>query len=400
MTRNRIDSRNRPGRLILVSLISAFSLGTARAEPNDRPARVREAARRAGPAVVSIRHSGIVVVPPIAPPALRWFGRPQFRFPGPVLEEQRPSASGVIVDAKRGVVLTSASALGRASRVELLFADGSIRPSRRVIFNDARDGLALIEFDSQGAELVQADWGDSESLQLGDDVLAVGRNAEGELLVSAGIVAAERGKAEAGSERAPIAIDALTTPETAGGPLLDLNGRVVGIRHLDRDYPARGFGSAAPATLARALVNEPPADGPPRRGRLGVTLGEIARVPGEPLGQTGGVVVTAVVAGSPAAEAGIEPGDRILAIDGRAVRDIAGLQRAVEAAPVGSELTLRIERRGEEIEIKARTRSAVDPPDAAAPEPGLEPRDEPGESSAVEEQPDEGADLPSAIPDE
>ncbi len=401
MTRALVRHRNPSPRFLLVALISAVWLGSARAEPTDRPARVREAVQRAGPAVVSIRHSGIVVVPPIAPPALRWFGRPQFRFPGPVMEEQRPSASGVIVDAKRGLVLTSASVLGGASRVDVLFADGSLRPSRRVVFGDPRDGLALIEFDPQGAELPQAEWGDSESLQLGDDVIAVGRTAEGELLVSAGIVASERRKAEAGSERAPIATDALTTPETAGGPLLDLNGRVVGIRHLDEGFPARGFGSAAPATLARAFITEPIAEGGrPPRGHLGVTLREVARGPGAPFGRTAGAVVASVVPGSPAAEAGIEPGDRILSIDGRAVRDISGLQRAVEAAPVGTELTLRIDRRGEEIEIKARTRAAVVPPSVVAPEPGLEPRNEDAEPSAVEDQPDEDPGLPPAIPNQ
>jgi len=411
MNRIRNQHRNVSRRLVLVALALAVSLGAATSEADDRPARIREAATRAAPAVVSIRPAGIVVAPPIVPPIVR-FGRPPFRLPGPVIEEQGPSVSGVIVDAKRGIVLTSASGLRGASRADIRLPDGAVRESRRIAFGDPRDGLALIEFDPQGAALAQVEWGDSEALRLGDDVLAVGRSARGELLASPGIVAMERRKAEAGSESAPIVTDALITPETGGGPLLDLNGRVVGICQLDGPTPLgeprAGYRSAAPAALARAAVDELAAGTPRRRGYLGVVLGNVVGAPGQPIGEARGVVVTGVAPGSPAAEAGIEPGDRILAVDGRAVPDAAALSRAVENAPVGSDLTLRIERRGEEIEIKARTRADVALPGSPeprpsstptpTPEPDLKPSDENGKPSRVEEQ--SPSTEPSTVPDE
>lgn len=398
---NRIEKqhRNPLRRLILVAL--ALSLGIANVRADDRPARIREATTRAAQAIVSIRPEGIALAPPgpaFAPPFARW-GRPPFRIPGPVIEEPRFSGSGVIVDAERGLVLTSASVLRGAAVVQIILSDGAVRPSRRVAFNEE---FALIEFDPQGAELVQAEWGDSESLRLGDDVLAVGRSERGDLLVSAGIVAAERRKDDAESGSAPILTDALAAAETAGGPLLDLNGRVVGIRQLESPPwiggPRAGFQSAAPAGRARAAVEALGSSGPRPRGYLGVILGGVVRGPGRPIEQIEGAVVTGVAPGSPAAEAGIEPGDRILSVNGQPVADARSLSKAVEEIPVGSELTLRIDRRGSEIEIRVRTRAEI--PQPAFPssrppirsEPELKPGDQTGEPSEVKARPAEPSD--------
>ena len=415
MTLIRIKHRNPSRRLILVAMATAVSFGIAKGETNDRPARIRGAAALAGPAVVSIRPMGIVagpIVPPFVPP-FRRFGRPPLPIPEAAIAEQRPAGSGLIVDAERGLVLTSASLLRGTARVEILFADGATRESRRVVFGDPWDDLALIEFDRQGAELAQVEWGDSTAIRLGDDILAVGRSARGELLASVGIVAAERRRDEAGSELAPFATDAFIARETGGGPLLNLDGQVVGISQFESESllragpPRADFGLATPAALARAVVDELAAGGGARRGFLGVMLGTTVREPGELIGEAEGVVVTAVIPGSPGAEAGIEPGDRILSIDGRAVRDALSFSRVVAHAPVGGELTLRIERRGMEIELKARTRaegpqsSSPSPRPPVTSEPNLDPRDEEdGESSEVQEQPAEPSDPPPAISEE
>lgn len=390
MTRTRKTHRHGP--FVLIALTCALSLGLATSEANDRPARVREATDRASPSVVSIRPAGIAVAPippPFIPPFGR-FGRPPYRIPGPVIEEQRAAGSGVIVDAKRGLILTNASVARGAARVRITFFDGAVRESRRVALQGARDGLALIEFDPQGAELVQAEWGDSDSLRLGDDVLAVGRSERGDLLASAGIVASERRKTDADSSLAPILTDALIAAETVGGPLLDLNGRVVGICQLSSATwdggPRSDFHSATPANQAKAAVEELADGGPRPRGYLGVMLGDVA---GDP-GRAEGVLVTGVAPGSPAAEAGIEPGDRILSVDGRLIADAQSLSKAVEGAPVGGELTLGIDRRGAEIEIKARTRAKALQPPAPMSRPPI--RSEPslrlddGDSSEVESE--------------
>lgn len=396
---SRIEKQHRDllRRLIFVALTLAAALGISNVRADDRPARIREATARVAPAVVSIRPEGIALAPPapaFAPPFARW-GRPPFRIPGPVIEERRSMGSGVIVDAKRGLVLTIASILRGAAVVHITLPDGAVRQSRRVAFNEE---FALIEFDPQGVELVQVEWGDSESLRLGDDVLAVGRSERGDLLVSAGIVAAERRKADADSDPASILTDALAATETAGGPLLDLNGRVVGIRHLENPPwvggPRADFPSAAPASRARAAVEALGSTGPRPRGYLGVILGGAARGPGRPIDQVEGAVVTGVAPLSPAAEAGIEPGDRILSVNGHPVADARSLSRTVEDVPVGSELTLRIDRRGLEIEIRARTAEApplVLPPSRGTirSEPELQPGDQSGERSEVEARPAE-----------
>lgn len=391
MSRVRNQHRNPLRRLIFTAL--AISLGIANGRADDRQERIRAAAFKIDSAVVSIRPIGIVGAP-IAPPVVP----PFFRFGRPPLEREvlgvGPSGSGLIVDAQRGLVLTSASVVRGASRVQIRLRDGSIRESRRVASDDSRDNLALIEFDPGTAELSQAQFSDLKSLQLGDAVLAVGRTAEGALRVSAGIVAEIR-DAGAGSELAPIVTDALVARETAGGPLLGPDGLVVGICQLENPpmvgEPRAGFQSATSAAAAKRALDDLSAGGARRRGYLGVVLGNVP----EGLGPGGGVLVSGVAPGSPAAEAGVEPGDRILSVNDRPVTGAPSLLRAVDAAPVGSELTLRIDRGGLEIEVKART--AEVPQSVLSPsrppirsEPVLKPEEEVGEPSEVE--------APSAVP--
>jgi S1-C subfamily serine protease len=268
---------------------------------------------------------------------------------------------------------------------------------------DPRADLLLVEFDPKGVDLAQVEWADSRPLQLGEWLVAVGRSEKGRLLASAGIVASSVEREEAGSELEPIQTDAVVTAETAGGPLVNLDGQVVGISQLGGDFVGAGlrdgFRTAIPEALVRKVAGDLRADGRVRHAYLGVTL--------EPGRRRDGTVVTSVEPGSPAAEVGLAPGDRIVAVDGRPVRDAQALSRAVEAAPAGKELTLVVDRQGKRFEAKARTRPRPGPLDRGPiePVPSAEPSDGPLDKPEPSEEPkakepkakEPISDLPPAI---
>ena len=228
----------------------------------------------------------------------------------------------------------------------------------------------------------------------------------GKTLASAGIVSASVDPSEAGSELEPIQTDALITAETAGGPLVNLEGQVVGISQARGDFvggdPRDGFRTrhsrgawcgGSPGTFL--------GDGRPQHGYLGVTLD-----PGPTVER--GRSWPSVTVGSPADEAGLAAGDRIISIDGRVVRDAQSLSRAVEMAAIGQEMTLVVEREGKKFEAKFHTRPRPDdfspsPPDPSSRSRRPIPLDEPGSRSRLPAaagapiQPK--SELPAALPE-
>ncbi|APW60026.1 S1C family serine protease [Paludisphaera borealis] len=383
---------------IAALLVLIVAPAHAQREAEGLSASIRKATARVAPAVVSIRPLGIIAPQVVVPPFVR-----MGRLPIPRARVERmPSGSGVVVDAKRGLVATSGQVLRGSMQAEVVLADGSIRPALRINAAAPPTDLVLIEIDPKGTEVSQVEWADSRTLQLGDWVVAVGRSAMGKSIASAGIVSATVDQAEAGSELEPIQTDALVTAETAGGPLVNLDGQVVGISQARGDFvggdPRDGFRTAIPETLVRKLAGEFHGDGKVRHGYLGVTLNPDGR-------RSQGTIVTSVSPGSPAAEAGLAPGDRIVSVDGRAVRDAQALSRAVEMTPVGQELTLVIERQGKKFEAKVRTQprpDAFDPTtieSVPSSEPSLDPLDEPEPKAApAPPEPEKSkSDLPPAI---
>jgi serine protease Do len=351
-------------RLLSLLIVLTFAVSTAHAqrEAEGLSASIRKATARVAPAVVSIRPVGIV--PPVAMPPFGGLGRPLFPR---TRVERLPSGSGVVIDAKRGLVATSGQVLRGAMQAEVILPDGSVRPALRVMAADPATDLVLIEIESKRTPLAAIEWADSRTLPLGEWVVAVGRSASGKTIASAGIISAAVEQAEAGSELEPIQTDALVTPESAGGPLVNLDGQVVGISQARGDFvggdPRDGFRTAIPEALVRKLAEEFRGEGKQRRGYLGVTLGSGRRPEG--------TVVTSVAPGSPAAMAGLAPGDRIVSIDGRAVRDAHALSRAVEMVPIGQEMTLVVERQGKKFEAKFRTEPRPDVFGPAVVEPEI-----------------------------
>ncbi|MGC8644610.1 MAG: S1C family serine protease, partial [Isosphaeraceae bacterium] len=339
--------------LFLLAAALPCSPALAEREPESLSASFRKAAERVLPSVVAVRplgvfDSGLPFVPPGMP---RFFpgqilpGAP--RFPRHAIEPGGGSTgSGVVIDAARGLILTTEQATSGAARVTLIFTDGREIEANRVV-RDPRSELVLLSIDPQNVRLKQAEWGSSEKLQLGDWVLSVGRPTGRTHAVSAGIVSGRGAGPEPNADADAIRTDAVLNLANAGGPLVDLDGKVVGINRAGLDPGSRqaGFGFAIPAERARRFAADLADVGHVRHGYLGLIIGPDG---GEPNGPSAGqgLVVTGVNAGGPAEDAGIRVGDRIVGLNGGPIIGLEALSRAVDSAPVGQEFRLTVDRGG------------------------------------------------------
>jgi serine protease Do/serine protease DegQ len=256
--------------------------------------------------------------------------------------------SGVIVDARNGYVLTNHHVVRRADQILVRLKDRRVLRAR-LIGSDAGTDIAVLQIRARG--LVALPLGNSDRLQVGDYVVAVGNPFGLGQTVTMGIVSAlgRTGLSPRGYENY-IQTDASINPGNSGGPLVDLRGRIIGINTaiIRRRGGGTGIGFAIPANMARRVMKQILRYGNVRRGRLGVVIQDltpaIARRLRAPLGP--GAVVREVQAGTAAARAGIRRWDVIVAVDGVKVRNAGGLRSRIGTLRVGDRVRLRVIRAG------------------------------------------------------
>ena len=259
------------------------------------------------------------------------------------LPDQEGMGSGVIIDPA-GIVMTNNHVVKDADEVVVIMRDGTELYATEYTTDPLTD-LAIVRVRTKDA-LPFARFGDSDTLKVGDWVLAIGHPLELETSVSAGIISA---KGRSLGDKAPRAqflqTDAAINPGNSGGPLVNLRGEVIGINTAIASQTGgyQGIGFAVPANLARDVVRDLRDDGTVTRGYLGVTIQKLTKdlsqqLFASPNGR--GVVVNEVKNGTPAEQAGIRPGDVITQFANFPVDSPSALQRAVERVPVGSNHTL------------------------------------------------------------
>ena len=270
----------------------------------------------------------------------RFFGLPEQQQP------QIAAGSGVIVDAKNGYVITNAHVVKDAREVAVTLKDARRFPAK-LVGADAGTDIALLQIDPKN--LADVGWGDSDALQVGDFVLAIGNPFGIGQTVTSGIVSAlgRSGLSVEGYEHF-IQTDASINPGNSGGALINLKGELVGINSaiIGPSGGNVGIGFAVPAVMARAVMDQLIRFGEVKRGRLGIVMED---VPG-----SAGARVAEVVAGSPGAQAGLRVGDVITALNGRPVRGAAELRARLGVVPVGETVDLRVQRGKEARGVKAR----------------------------------------------
>ena len=264
-------------------------------------------------------------------------------FSGPDGRAVPSQGSGVIIRAD-GYIVTNHHVVEDASKIRVTLADGREFRKARIIGTDSETDLALIKIDAEG--LRPARFADSDEIQVGQWVLAVGNSLGFANTVTAGIVSA-MGRPRIARTRYGnlIQTDAAINPGNSGGPLVNLQGEVIGINTAisTRTGGFMGIGFAIPANMARSVTRSILERGEVVRGYLGISMKRLTAKQAANAGYEGaGVQVKEVTQGSPAAVAGLEVDDIITAIEGREVRHMSQLQNAVARRTPGSSVRITV----------------------------------------------------------
>ncbi|MHC4446776.1 MAG: Do family serine endopeptidase, partial [Planctomycetota bacterium] len=299
-----------------------------------------------------------------------------FRIPhGPF--ERRGEGSGVIARAD-GYILTNNHVVREAGEIQVTLDNGR-QYEAEVVGADMETDLAVIKIDSNG--LTPARFGDSEALQVGQWVLAVGNPFGLEHTVTAGIVSA-KGRSGVGLAfyENLIQTDAAINPGNSGGPLVNLSGEVVGINAAITTQSGGnlGIGFAIPGNMARLVMNSILDSGHVVRGYLGVQMAPLTEKRAESSGYEGirGVIIDKVTEDGPAEQAGLKPDDILLEVNGRRVTDMIQLRNLVATIPPGKTVDVIVFRKGARRTIPVTTgerpplevlAAAVEPPPSSEP---------------------------------
>ena len=288
-----------------------------------------QAVERAGASTVSISVAGGLRGPPFGPHSRRGLG------------------SGVVLD-REGRILTNAHTIEGADRILVGLGDGRVLGGS-VLGTDPDTDVAVVRVE--GDSLTPAEFGDSDRLRVGQPVLAIGNplGLPGGPTVTSGVVSAlHRSLRLGGGDGLPvIQTDAAVNPGNSGGPLVDLQGRVVALNAATIPY-AEGIGFAVPFNTALEVARQIIEHGRAQRPWLGIVGYDVDRRIAHYFGLSvpHGVFLVELSEGSPAAAAGVRVGDVITALDGRPVTSVSDLVGALHGKQIGDRVEVEVERQG------------------------------------------------------
>jgi serine protease Do len=314
----------------------------------------------------------------------------QFRGPADEALVQNSLGSGVVV-TKEGHIITNNHVVDQVDEIEVVLSDGR-NEKARLIGADAEVDLAVLKVDDPNVKPLKL--GDSDAMQAGDFVLAVGNPFGFEETVTDGIISSKGRPNRVDGFGDFLQTNAAINPGNSGGPLINLRGEVIGINTaiISRSGGSQGIGFAIPSNTVRMALESLLKQGRIIRGYLGIETTAL------PPGQAGasdnsGVVVAAVVPNSPASEAQIRKGDVIQKFDGHEVRNIAELRRFVSQVELDKKVDVQVARDGKPVTVSAKIKEQ--PPNYGIAR--LQPPDVPGQQAPPSpDEPDtEEPDQPS-----
>ncbi|MFZ5996332.1 MAG: DegQ family serine endoprotease [Nitrospirota bacterium] len=293
--------------------------------------------------------------------------------------KEQSLGSGVIVSAD-GYIVTNNHVVEQSDDIKvILFDKRSFRA--KIIGADPKTDLAIIKINAKDLPVVP--WGDSERLQVGEFVLAIGNPFGLRHTVTMGIISAV-GRADVGIADYEnfIQTDAAINPGNSGGPLVNIKGELIGINTaiFSKTGGYQGIGFAVPSGMVRVVMEQLISKGKVTRGWIGVTIQELTPEIAQKfnLKTSDGALVSDVVKGSPAHKAGIMRGDIILEFDGKKISDVGVLRNMVAQSRVGSQVPIRLLRGGKDLMVTATITEL--PSDGTEPAPGAPQRPEEEES--------------------
>ena len=352
---NQVLSRLCPGVLAAVVIsVNAFAQLPAKVGDQEVPS-LAPLVSRTSPAVVNIATQGTVTAPrnPMMddPFFRRFFGVPQERE-----RQVRSAGSGVIVDSKKGYVLTNHHVIENADQIEVVLDDDRSLQAT-VVGSDPGTDIAVLLLEDYD-NLVDMPLGDSEELQVGDFVVAIGNPFGLQHTVTSGIVSAlGRHGISRDSYEDFIQTDASINPGNSGGALINLKGELVGINSaiFSSSGGNIGIGFAIPVNIAKAIMEQILEFGEVRRGLLGVSISDFNAETAKAIGveATQGALVQEIVPGSAAEKAGVEVGDVIVSVNGVTITDAADLRTTIGLKRSGETVKLILIRDGDRETVTA-----------------------------------------------
>lgn len=311
--------------------------------------------KKATPAVVNISTKTKIEMaehPLMSDPFFRRF----FEVPNmPRQKETSSLGSGVIVDANNGYIITNNHVIDKADQIQVTLND-SRQLSAKLVGSDSESDIAVIKVEPNN--LTELPVADSSSVQVGDFVVAIGNPFGLGQSVTSGIVSA-LGRSGLGIEGYEdfIQTDASINPGNSGGALVNLRGELVGINTaiLAPNGGNVGIGFAIPSNMADKVKKILLEHGAVKRGQLGVAIQDLTPDLAQAFGlkQTQGAAITSVQPNSPAAKAGLEPGDIVLSVNDKPVKHGQDVRNAIGLLPLGEEVKLEIMRGGSSQTVKA-----------------------------------------------
>lgn len=296
----------------------------------------------------------------------RWFFGPDFMPPGaapeqrqrnaPEPQEQRTVPRGVgsgFIISNDGYIITNNHVIADAHGIYVTLTNGNEHKAE-VVGTDARTDIALLKIDAKGLKPI--DIGNSRSLKKGQWVLAIGSPFGLESTVTAGIVSAIN--RDTGDYLPFIQTDVAVNPGNSGGPLIDLQGRVVGVNSqiVSQSGGFMGISLAIPIDEAMRVVDQLKEYGKVSRGRIGVQIGVVSDDVAKAIGldSARGAMVSQVDPKGPAGAAGVRPGDVILSFDGKDIKHMSDLPRVVGETKPGTNSTMQVWRKGKEVALRVK----------------------------------------------
>jgi serine protease Do len=319
-----------------------------------------EVAKAVTPSVVNISTTRISRLPeghnfgPFDDPFFRrFFGDELFRrFEAPKDRRERSLGSGVIADSS-GHIITNNHVVAKADEIRVLLSDKR-ELKAKVVGTDPKTDIAVIKVDAKDLPILP--WADSDKLQVGEYVLAIGNPFGLNQTVTMGIVSAV-GRANVGIAEYEdfIQTDAAINPGNSGGALVNARGELIGINTaiFSQSGGYMGIGFAVPSNMVRSVMEQLVKGGKVVRGYLGVSIQELTQELAKQFGTADikGVLVSDVLADSPAKRAKLERGDVIIEFDGHAVENPTQFRNLVAATPIGKKVRIKLLRDGKSREL-------------------------------------------------
>ena len=345
--------------LLLGAPVAHAQAGTGAKGPADLTTAIIQVAKQTIPAVVHIevteRQSASTPFSPFEQePFFRHFFDLPKNLPKQFNREVRGLGTGMLMDAQ-GHILTNHHVAGGASKIEVLLANGHTYPAR-LVGTDAKTDLAVIKIEAQEA-LPSVTFGDSDAVEVGEWVVAIGHPRGLDQTVTQGIISAKhrRGISDPSSYQDFLQTDTAINPGNSGGPLLTLRGEVVGVNAAIASQTGgfEGIGFAIPSNMVVSVAKALIAHGKVERAWLGVSVQDIspemARSAG--LAERKGAFIAEVVKGGPAEQAGLRQGDVVIAYGDKDMADASALRNAVAVTPIGHEVKVAVLRKGQKQEL-------------------------------------------------